>query len=180
VGPTTGVDSDILVWELFMEVKKVKKSSGKEAPDQGDLLQQLAEAQEALLRERADAANVRRRAEEDKLRLGSFYKATVIKELLPFIDNLDRAINHAPNVESKEWQDWFKGIEGVKKQLDDGLAKLGVEKIKTVGETFDPRVHDAISHEEGDGSEEIVSEELQSGYKSGDDVIRPAMVRVKG
>jgi molecular chaperone GrpE (heat shock protein) len=75
VGPTTGVDSDILVWELFMEVKKVKKSSGKEAPDQGDLLQQLAEAQEALLRERADAANVRRRAEEDKLRLGSCYKS---------------------------------------------------------------------------------------------------------
>ena len=57
-----------------------------------NLAQELAEANNALLRERADAANVRRRAEEDKLKLGSFYKANVIKELLPVIDNFERAL----------------------------------------------------------------------------------------
>lgn len=144
------------------------------------LAQELAEAQEALLRERADAANIRRRAEEDRAKLGSFFKANVVKELLPFIDNLERALTHAPSSDSKEWREWFRGIESVKKQLDEGLTKLGIQRIKTVGEPFDPQVHNAISHEEAEGAEEIVSEELQSGYISGDDVIRPAMVRVKG
>jgi molecular chaperone GrpE len=56
---------------------------------------------------------------------------------------------------------------------------MGVERIKTVGEMFDPRYHEAVSMEEGDGTEEIVSDELQAGYKLGDEVIRHAMVRVK-
>jgi molecular chaperone GrpE len=57
---------------------------------------------------------------------------------------------------------------------------MGVERIKTVGEPFDPELHDAVSAEEGDGDTEIVCEELQSGYKIGSDIIRHAMVRVKG
>jgi len=56
---------------------------------------------------------------------------------------------------------------------------MGVERIKTVGEIFDPRYHEAVSMEEGDGTTEVISEELQSGYQLGDDVIRHAMVRVR-
>ena len=148
------------------------------------LAQELAEANDALLRERADASNVRRRADEDRVKLGSFYKANVVKELLTFIDNLDRAIKHAPkgqapDVKYELWDKWLEGLVGVRKQLEQALEKIGVQRIKTVGEHFDPSIHEAITMEEGEGADEIVSEELQAGYRVGDEVIRHAMVRVK-
>jgi molecular chaperone GrpE len=142
------------------------------------LAAELAEANDALLRERADAANVRRRADEDRIKMAGFYKVNVVREMLPFLDNLDRAMTHAPAAESKDWQEWFKGVQSIKKQLDDALFKIGVERIKTVGEKFDPKLHEAITMEEGDGTDEIVSEELQSGYALGEEIIRHAMVRV--
>jgi molecular chaperone GrpE len=143
-----------------------------------NLAAELAEANDALLRERADAANVRRRADEDRVKMAGFYKANVVREMLPFLDNLDRALNHAPKDDTMQWVEWLKGIQGVKKQLDDALAKIGVERIATVGEKFDPTLHEAITMEEGDGTEEVVSEELQSGYKLQEEIIRHAMVRV--
>lgn len=146
-------------------------------PAAEDLKQQIAELTEALQRERADAVNVRRRAEEDRIKLGSFYKSNVVREMLPVIDNFERALRHVPK--ELEKNDYIKGVQGVVKQFEDALNKLGVQRIKTVGEPFDPKVHNAISHEEGDGPE-LVSEELQAGYVLGEEVIREAMVRVKG
>lgn len=143
-----------------------------------ELEQKLTELTEALQRERADAMNVRRRSEEERAKLSSFYKAMVIKELLPVIDNFERALKHEPKELADN--DFVKGIEGIVKQFEQTLAKLGVQRIKTVGEPFDPNLHEAVSHEEGDNEQEIVSEELQSGYTLGDEVIRHAMVRVQG
>ncbi len=141
-----------------------------------ELEQQIADLTDALQRERADAMNVRRRAEEDMARLGSVHKAKVVRELLPVIDNFERALKHVPK--ELEGNDYIKGVRGVVKQFEDTLARLGVERIKTVGEVFNPNFHEAVSHEEGDGPE-VVSEELQAGYTLDDEVIRPAMVRVK-
>jgi molecular chaperone GrpE len=157
-----------------------------------NLAAELAQANDALLRERADAANVRRRADEDRAKMAGFYKANVVREMLPFIDNFDLALKHAPiqlsepnTQDPDKWYDWALGMNSLRKQVDTILSKLGVEKIKTVGEKFDPKLHNAISMEEADSSneasaelEEIVSEELQSGYMLGDEVIRHAMVRV--
>lgn len=137
-----------------------------------------AQLNDALLRERADAMNVRKRAEDDRMKLGGYFKASVIKELLPTIDNFERALKAVPK--DLENNDYIKGIEGVVKQFATTLNKLGVERIKTVGEPFNPELHEAVTMEEGDGEVETVSEELQSGYKLGDEVIRHAMVRVKG
>ena len=150
--------------------------TAKKQPKTEELQQQVADLTDALLRERADAMNVRRRAEEERLKLGSFYKAMVVSELLPVIDNLERALKHVPK--DIEKHDYVKGVQGVVKQFEQSLSKLGVERIRTTGEKFDPALHEAVSHEEGEG-EEIVSEELQSGYKMGDEVIRHAMVKVK-
>lgn len=141
-----------------------------------DLEQRVAELTEALQRERADAMNVRRRAEEERISMASFHKANVVRELLPIIDNFERALKHVP--EELKANDYIKGVNGIAKQFEEVLAKLGVERIKTVGEAFDPNLHEAISHEEG-GGPELVSEELQAGYRMGDEVIRHAMVRVK-
>lgn len=141
------------------------------------LEQQLKDLTEALQRERADAMNVRRRSEEERAKLGNFYKSLVIGELLPVLDNFERALKHVP----KELQGnaYIKGVEGVVKQFEDTLAKIGVVRIKTVGEPFNPSFHEAVSMEEGGGTREIVSEELQAGYILGDEIIRHAMVKVK-
>ena len=137
---------------------------------------QVQDLTDALKRERADATNIRRRHEEEISSLRTRLKAHVIKDLLPVIDNFDRALKHVP--EDLKDNDYVKGVQGVVKQFEKALADMGVERIKTVGEPFDPEFHNAVSMEEGDGDKEIVSEELQSGYRIGDDVLRHAMVRV--
>jgi len=136
----------------------------------------IAELTEALLRERADAMNVRRRAEEDRIKLGGFYKSLIVKELLPVIDNFERALKNVPKELADN--DYIKGVQGVVKQFEDTMVKIGVERIKTVGEHFNPELHEAISMEEGEGDTEVVTEELQAGYKVGDEIIRHAMVKV--
>jgi molecular chaperone GrpE len=137
----------------------------------------LAELTEALQRERADAINVHRRAEEERVKLAAFFKAKVLRDLLPALDNLERALKHAPKELADN--DYVKGVKNVAIQFEQNLQSLGVEKIKTVGEVFDPSVHEAIHMEEGDGDVEVVCEELQPGYKVGDEVIRHAVVKVK-
>lgn len=144
---------------------------------QDELLQQIGELTEALQRERADATNLRRRHEEQLGSLQSLAKASVVRDLLPVIDNFERALKHVP--QELEANDYIKGIQGIVKQFEQTLEKLGVQRIKTVGEPFNPHLHEAISMEEGDGEQEIISEELQPGYVMGDEVLRPAMVRVK-
>lgn len=156
--------------------KKVK-IAGKAALAQ-DLQQQIGELTEALQRERADIMNIRRRHDEQMANLRTTLKAHVIKDLLPVIDNFERALKHVP-ADLKD-NDYVKGVQGVVKQFEKTLADMGVERIATVGQPFDPLYHEAVSMEEGDGDQEIVTEELQSGYKVGEEVIRHAMVRVKG
>ena len=143
-----------------------------------DLQQQIGELTEALQRERADSMNIRRRHEEQLAQLRTTVKAHVVKDLLPIIDNFERALKHVP-AELMD-NDYVKGVQGIVKQFEKTLGDMGVERIATIGQPFDPHVHEAVSMEEGDGEHEIVSEELQSGYKIGDEVIRHAMVRVKG
>jgi molecular chaperone GrpE len=142
-----------------------------------ELEHKIAELTEALQRERADATNIRRRNEEERSRLGEFYKAMVVQELLPALDNLERAFKHTPK--ELKGNDYVKGLQGVLKQFEQCFAQLGVKRIKTVGEVFDPRLHEAVHLEEGDGTVEVVCEELQPGYLLGDEVVRHAMVKVK-
>lgn len=142
-----------------------------------DLQSQVNELTSALQHERADAVNIRRRHEQDLASLRNRIKASVVEELLPALDNLERALKHVPA--ELEGNDYVKGVQSVVKQFESTLVSIGVERIKTVGEHFDPNLHEAVSMEEGNGKNEIVSEELQPGYKLGDNVIRHAMVRVK-
>jgi molecular chaperone GrpE len=155
-------------------MNKGKKTSPK---DVMDLQLQVDDLTNALKRERADAENLRRRHEEEISKLKTRLKSNIVSDLLPVIDNLERSLKHVPK--DLEKNDYVKGIQGVVKQFEKTLADMGVERIKTVDEHFDPKLHDAVSLEDGDGKDEIVSEELQAGYKLGDDVIRHAMVKVK-
>lgn len=150
--------------------------SKKVAKEVEELQQQLGELTEALQRERADALNLRRRFDEQIAALRTSAKASVVGDLLPVIDNFERAVKHVPA--DLAGNEYVKGIQAIVKQFEKTLADLGVQKIKTVGEVFDPHLHDAISVEEGDGEQEIITEELQPGYQMGQEVLRPATVRV--
>jgi molecular chaperone GrpE len=137
----------------------------------------LNELTEALQRERADITNIRRRHEEQMISLRDYAKADVVRQLLPGLDNLERALRHAPKDLAEH--DYVKGVSGVVKQFEKVLKDIGVEKIKSIGKEFDPKYHEAVSMEDGEGSRHVISEELQAGYILGDEVIRHAMVKVK-
>ncbi|HEX5798056.1 MAG TPA: nucleotide exchange factor GrpE [Candidatus Saccharimonadales bacterium] len=141
-----------------------------------DFEQKIGELTEALQRERADAINIRNRHEQELANLRTTIKARVIEDLLPVIDNFERALSHTPK--DLQNNDYVKGVKGIVRQFEKTLEDVGVQKIKTVGEKFDPNLHEAVSTD-GEGDDEIVSEELQAGYILGDEVIRHAMVKVK-
>lgn len=146
-------------------------------PTLADLQQQVTELTQALQRERADSLNLRRRVEEERAGMGDYYKAAIVRELLPAVDNMERALIHAPK--DLKGHDYVKGVQGVIKQFEAGFKQLGVERIKTIGEHFDPHLHEAVHVDDGDGEHEVITEELQPGYKIGDEVIRHAIVKVK-
>ncbi len=149
----------------------------KKKPATAELQQAIQELTEALQRERADAVNIRRRHDEQTANLKNVVKANVVRELLPAIDNLERSLIHMPAELADH--DYVKGVQGVVKQFGKALADIGVERIPTVGQLFDPRYHEAVSMEDGAGTIEVVSEELQAGYRLGEEIIRHAMVRVR-
>lgn len=141
------------------------------------LVQQVADLTEALQRERADVINVTRRHDEQMAQLKTHIKAQVVEDLLPIIDNFERSLKHVPK--NMEGNDFVKGVAGVVKQFEKTLSDIGVQRIKTAGEIFNPELHEAVGMEEGDGDHEVVSEEIQAGYKIEGIVIRHAMVKVK-
>jgi molecular chaperone GrpE len=140
------------------------------------LTEEVATLTEALQRERADAMNMRRRYEEQIMNLKSNLKADVVSNLLPVIDNFERALKHVP--EALKNDDYIKGVQGVVAQFEKTLSDMGVMRIPTVGHEFNPHFHEAVGIEDGEGEKEVVSEELQAGYQIGDSVIRHAMVKV--
>jgi molecular chaperone GrpE len=192
-----------------------QKATGNK--DFEELQQKLGELTEALQRERADSDNIRRRHEDQMAGLKNLVKANVVRELLPVLDNFERALKHVPDtsvlltpenmgpnateqlpgehepntmketfidkpVHKQQFQaiiDYIKGIQGLVKQFEDTLKQMGVERIKTVGQVFDPHLHEAVSMEDGKGTLEVITEELQSGYIMGGDVLRHAMVKVR-
>jgi molecular chaperone GrpE len=161
-----------------MNKQPKKPTVHKKAGDSNQLEQHINELTADLQRVQADFINYKRReAENDEFRRAQA-KAEVIRTLMPFIDNIDRALTHAP-ADLKD-HDFVKGVAGVARQLNEFLSKLGIERIKTVGQDFNPELMDAVAIEEGgEAGKEVVTEELQSGYILGDVVIRHAVVKVK-
>jgi len=155
---------------------KAKKPT-KSNSDTDALRRQLEELTEALQRERADADNIRRRHEAEISKLRASVKIQVISDLLPIIDNFELALKHIPKDLASN--DYVKGVQGIVRQFEATLEQMGVARIKTVDQPFDPQLHEAVSIEEGNGQHEVVSEELQAGYCLGNTVIRHATVRVK-
>ncbi len=149
--------------------------------DIGTLKQSLAEEKakaEGYLanwqRAQADFINYKRRSEQEKEEISKFANASLMFNLLPILDDLERAfISIPPHLARLTWVD---GIRLIERKLQASLEVQGLSPIKALGEPFDPKFHEAAMH--GKGKEGIVIEELQKGYKLHDRVIRPAMVAV--
>jgi molecular chaperone GrpE len=141
------------------------------------LQSKIDELTNALKHERADSINLRRHYEDQLAGARTNMKVNIVTELLPVIDNIDRALMHAPKELANS--DYVQGVQQVAKQLAKALEDLGVTRIVTVGQEFDPRYHEAVMMDEGEGTKEVVSQELLAGYQLGETVIRHAMVKVQ-
>ncbi len=139
-------------------------------PEMEDLRQQL-------MRVAADFENYKRRSADEQARNAAISRLSVVLEFLPVIDNFERAFKDVPKeIESSPW---YGGVSAIKQQFESTLKSLGIARIETVGQPFDPNLHEAISHEASDKYDaDIVSEEFEAGYRLGDDVIRHAKVKV--
>lgn len=153
-------------------VKKEKKP--KKNAELEKVKAELDSTKDMLLRTAAEFDNFKKRTEREKLSTAEYAKASVMKTLLPILDNAERAAEYEHGTEQ-----YNKGIEMIVKQLSDLSAKLGLKEIGEVGEEFNPEVHEAIMHIEDENlGENVVAAVLQKGYKFGDTVVRPAMVQV--
>lgn len=125
----------------------------------------------------ADLSNARKRFERQTQLSYTNATVEVVSKLLPVMDDFDRALQNVP--EEIAENAWFEGLGGVMRKMDRILEGINAERIPSVGETFDPNVHEALSTEASDEYESgVVTRELQGGYRIGERVIRPALVYV--
>ena len=164
--------------------KKERKAHKKDAKDTAEhkrqqhtvelenLKKELQDQKDTYQRMLAEYANYKRRTEQEKEQLGAFTRAEVIKKLLPALDNLERAAAAPAGEEYKT------GVVMTIRQLNDILKEMGLEEIDAEGAPFNPEIHNAVMREDADGVEpDTVTEVYQKGYKMGDRVLRPSMVK---
>lgn len=135
---------------------------------------ELEELEDRYKRLMAEFENYKKRSQKERDNLYGMITGDVVSAILPIMDNLEKAAN--TKTEDTNYQD---GVKMVSKQLSEALVKFGLKEIEAVGTTFDPELHDAVSHIEDPekGVQEIV-EEYRKGYKIGNKVVRHSMVIV--
>ncbi|MBL9013299.1 MAG: nucleotide exchange factor GrpE [Myxococcales bacterium] len=129
------------------------------------------------LRAAADLENLRKRQKREAEDAKYEAKAKVLKEMLPVVDNLERAVEHAA-AGSEEKNPIVEGVQLVLRQFTTAFERLDVTAIDAMGQPFDPNLHEAISQQESDQPPGTVVQVLQRGYKSGDRLLRPSLVVV--
>lgn len=136
--------------------------------------QLLAAAEDKYLRLAAEYDNFRKRSAKEKESAWADSKASTAAAFLPVYDNLERALKAPCSDEAYQ-----KGVEMTMNQLKDVLTKLGIEEIPALGEKFDPNCHNAVMHVDDDSVEDnTIVEVFQTGFKSGDKIVRFSMVKV--
>jgi molecular chaperone GrpE len=141
-----------------------------------------AELKDQLTRRQADFENYRKRIDRERSETYNRVVADVASKLLPVLDNLKRALEAESSVESSEsdeFRHFLSGVDLIYKQLNGVLDALGVKPVAAVGEQFDPHIHEAVVTEATDDYEpDTVMQEIVAGYRLGDKLIRPALVKV--
>lgn len=172
-GPSVSAQAELLAAqaELQMVVSELERAKAERQ-----------ELSEQLARRQADFDNYRKRIERERDETRQRIVGEVVSQLLPVLDNLRRALeaeSSAEAGESEEFRNFLHGIGLINRQLSGVLEGLGVEVVPTVGRRFDPHFHEAIATEQTDRYEpDTVTQEVQRGYRLGDKLLRPAMVKV--
>jgi molecular chaperone GrpE len=153
-------------------------SDGVITADRADELQrERDEFKDLLLRKTAEFDNYRRRTDRERQAQAETAAADLLGELLPLVDDLERALQAEPGSEGAEA--YRRGVELIHRQLTEILRKRGVKAIEALGADFDPHQHQAVAHEAAAGHREgEVIEEYRRGYMLGDRLLRPSMVKV--
>lgn len=163
VSENTSSDMEQLSAELDALKKKLEESESK-----------TLEYRDSWLRSQADFQNYKKRLERDNEMTYISMKGDIIKKVLPALDDLERALQNR-----RAEDPWADGIELIVRKLQNMLESEGVTRIDALGTEFDPKFHEAISHEPADGAQSgSVIGVVQNGYMLGERVIRPALVRV--
>lgn len=165
------------------EVNEEKEMLDDKSKEIEELRQKLSDKEnecqsyvDLLKRTMADFDNFRKRTQKEKETIYTDGFVDAIKELLPVLDNLERAVAHVGDNESSPL---VEGIQMTLKLFKDTLQKMGVEEIKSEGEKFDPNYHNAIMHVQDENYDEnIIVEVFQKGYKYKDKIIRYSLVKV--
>ena len=183
--PSEGEDEEKISEQLtegkHQKDKKKKEDKGKEVEELKKKLEEkekeAKENYDRLLRTAADFENYKKRAAREKEDWTKFANEDLIKGILPFIDNLERAVNHAQKV--KDTGVLIEGIRLTLQQLLQALNKFGLSSFESIGKPFDPAMHEAMLVVETDKHEpNQVVEEFQKGYFLNDRLLRPATVSV--
>ena len=141
-----------------------------------DLENELAQAKESILRKHAEFDNYRKRVERERQELIAYAAAEIVKEILPVVDNLDRAVSATAETAADRLRE---GVEIIHRQFHDVLRKAGLKEVPGADSRFDPHVHEAVDRVETREREEgTVVEVLQKGYFLKERLLRPALVRV--
>lgn len=151
--------------------------TGVRTDTEAQLQRERDEMRDLLLRKSAEFDNYRKRTDRERRTLSDSVAAGVLEELLPLVDDLERALKADPGSEGTE--SYRRGVELILKQLEEVLRKRGVRPIESLGADFDPYYHQAVSHEPAEGRREgEIIEEFRRGYLLGDRLLRPSMVKV--
>ena len=154
------------------ESMEEETSSGKEENAE------LVQLKDKYLRTLAEYENFRKRSEKEKAQMFELGAKSIIEQLLPVVDNFERALEHIPEEEKEN--SFVKGVEGIYKQIQKMFSDCDIQAIEAVGKKFDPALHNAVmTEEEGDAEEDTVTADLQKGYTYRGNVVRHSMVKVK-
>jgi molecular chaperone GrpE len=160
------------------ETEELRKAFASLEHDFLRLKQERDELKDRYLRTLAEMDNLRKRVEREKAEFQSFALNAVLRDILAVVDNFARALAVTPS--DQDGKSFQEGMELIHRQLLDFLAKNGVTPIETVGQAFDPTLHQAFESEEGeDVGEPVVSAEMQKGYLLHGRLLRPALVKVR-
>lgn len=155
--------------------KNDKSTAGDEPSEVERLKEELRREHDLYLRALADYDNYRRRIERERTTAARSGKREIILQLLDVLDGFDRALQHLDDAPSSV----SEGLQLLQRKLLGLLEAQGVTPLQSLGETFNPELHDAIGTVQSDDAEPgTVAEEMQRGYRWGDDLLRPARVRV--
>ena len=160
------------------EAVEVEAEAGREngQEEEKDWKAEAEENREMYLRVQADMENMRKRLEREKADFIKFANENLMKDLLPVIDNLERALNHAQADDSEAI---LQGVQLTYDGFKNVLEKFGVRAVASLGERFDPNFHEAVmQREDPDAEDNTVLEEIQKGYLLNERLIRPSMVVV--